>query len=353
MTMAKNSQADRTDFAWPPPEAELDALEPLFIGNGAEGATPPPATAEQPPAAGRRSALRVALMLSPYVAAIAVGAMLGEHQARLSKLPVPPTSPSFVVHERVARAAEPPSVTPARTPRPTPPAASPPVASVRPRPDTAASAPAPTAAAGDPAPREQSPTASSEETPPGTALAAPGLTDPVLAAAGLAAAGGPAEGLAATAPAATMPLPGPEPATPEAASVLDAATPMAPPVAAPAARVVSSAIANDQAAIRHTLKRYEEAYENLDASAAAAVWPSIDVSALTHAFAGLKTQRLQFDRCDLDVGYQSATAVCSGSTHIVRRIGKPEPLIEPLHWTFHLKRTDSADWKIESVATAR
>lgn len=328
MTMAKDPQADSTDFAWPPPDAELDALEPLFIGSGGDGESSTPLTAVQPRAAGRRSTLRIALMLSPYVAAIAIGATLGERQARLSKLPVLPMSPSFVVHERVAHATE----TPRATPAPPPASLSQPVTPARPRPDVAPA----TAFVSHP----PTPTASRDEAPPATVLSVSGLSVPGLAA-------------AAPPPPAEPPLDdvGRVATSPE--SVFDVATPMAPPVAAPATTVHSPSITNDQAAIRHTLQRYEDAYEHLDAPAAAAVWPSIDVSALSHAFAGLKTQLLQFDRCDLDVGYESATAVCSGSTHIVRKIGKPEPLIEPLRWTFHLKRTDTADWKIESVATAR
>ncbi len=112
------------------------------------------------------------------------------------------------------------------------------------------------------------------------------------------------------------------------------------------------AVYSDQAAIRHTLQLYEDAYERLDARAAAAVWPTLDLPALSRAFDGLKAQLLQFDRCDLSVGSGSATAICSGSTRIVRRIGSSDPLIEPRQWTFHLRRSDT-DWKIESVSTRR
>jgi hypothetical protein len=115
---------------------------------------------------------------------------------------------------------------------------------------------------------------------------------------------------------------------------------------------VSMAVVSEQAAIRRTLQLYEDAYEHLDARAAAVVWPSLDVPALTRAFDGLKLQHLQFDRCDLNVGSSRATAICSGSTRIVRRVGNADPLIAAQQWTFRLKRTD-ADWKIESVATKR
>jgi hypothetical protein len=115
---------------------------------------------------------------------------------------------------------------------------------------------------------------------------------------------------------------------------------------------VSMTVISEQAAIRRALARYEDAYERLDANAAAAVWPSLDVPALSRAFEGLKLQHLQFDRCDLNVNSSRATAVCSGTTRIVRRVGNSDPLVAAQRWTFRLKRTD-ADWLIESVATKR
>jgi hypothetical protein len=123
-----------------------------------------------------------------------------------------------------------------------------------------------------------------------------------------------------------------------------------------AAAIPRATAPSDTAAIRRALQMYEDAYEHLDAHAAAAVWPSLDEPALTRAFEGLKAQRLQFDRCNFTVGFGSATAICSGAARFVRRVGKPDPLIERRHWTFHLKRTGDdpgADWKIESVITSR
>ncbi len=97
---------------------------------------------------------------------------------------------------------------------------------------------------------------------------------------------------------------------------------------------------------------YEQAYERLDAHGAAEVWPSLDEQALKRAFNGLKEQELQFDRCQFNVGYAAATAVCAGSSRIVRRVGNATPLVESRQWTFHLKRIGD-DWKIESVNTTR
>jgi hypothetical protein len=140
-----------------------------------------------------------------------------------------------------------------------------------------------------------------------------------------------------------------ETVSPEA--LLGTATPVASPAALPAATVRETR-PEDQAAIRRTLALYETAYQRLDAHAAAAVWPSLDVNALSRAFEGLKMQSVAFDRCDYTIGYGTATAICSGSTRIVRRVGNPQPLTESLRWTFHLKRR-AEDWTIDSVTTSR
>jgi len=167
-------------------------------------------------------------------------------------------------------------------------------------------------------------------------------------------------------PVADAVISGSRPVVPADAAALGAATPVRTPAAVsePAAARPSGvgvanipalpSVANDNVAIRRTLQTYEQAYEHLDARTAAAVWPSLDVQALKRAFDGLKTQSLQFDRCQFDVSYAVATAVCTGSSRIVRRVGNPRPLVESRQWTFHLKRLGVGnDWKIDSVTTTR
>lgn len=165
----------------------------------------------------------------------------------------------------------------------------------------------------------------------------------------------PTQTVTATGPAAaTRPAPAPVPTLAPAPlapvdSVLGSGTAVSAPSLSAAAALSAS---NENAAIRRALHTYEQAYERLDAYGAAEVWPSLDVQALKRAFNGLKEQELQFDRCQFDVGSAAATAVCAGSSRIVRRVGNATPLVESRQWTFHLKRIGD-DWKIESVNTTR
>jgi len=127
------------------------------------------------------------------------------------------------------------------------------------------------------------------------------------------------------------------------------------PVASPARRAEASGVVGpgaDAVRIRETLGQYERAYDALDARAAAAVWPSLDVAALSRAFSTLKSQAVTFDRCRiLGVGPATATASCTGSTTVVRRIGHHSPIVEPLQWTFTLHR-HADTWQIDSVRIA-
>ena len=70
-------------------------------------------------------------------------------------------------------------------------------------------------------------------------------------------------------------------------------------------------------AIRRALNSYREAYQSLDASAAAAVWPSVDRRALTRAFATLKSQGLEFERCAITMSDTHATVSCRGLLQVV------------------------------------
>jgi hypothetical protein len=105
--------------------------------------------------------------------------------------------------------------------------------------------------------------------------------------------------------------------------------------------------------VQRTLAEFQRAYAMLDANAAAARWPSVDVAALARAFSGLKAQRLVFDRCKLLVGTSTALATCAGTTTVVRQIGSTTPVTESLQWAFKLRRATGNDWLIDSVQTTR
>ena len=109
---------------------------------------------------------------------------------------------------------------------------------------------------------------------------------------------------------------------------------------------------SDAVQIQRTLGQYRQAYERLDARGARAVWPGVNEQALARAFAGLESQGLVFDRCDVKVGDDAATAVCNGSARYVPKVGSKEPQVEPRRWTFSLRKSPNG-WEIENVETGR
>jgi hypothetical protein len=57
----------------------------------------------------------------------------------------------------------------------------------------------------------------------------------------------------------------------------------------------------ESTAIRRVLQRYEQAYDDLDARAAASVWPSLDARRLAGIFARLREQNLDFTECETTI----------------------------------------------------
>ena len=144
-------------------------------------------------------------------------------------------------------------------------------------------------------------------------------------------------------------------AAPLPSAPLALASPVVPPapLAVTAAGAIA-AVAADERAIETTLRRYEEAYERLDAKAASAVWPTVDRRALSRAFAGLASQSLDFRGCEVVIraGASTATASCSGTAEYVQKVGDPRVHVEPRQWTFTLNKTQGA-WRIEAVDGSR
>ena len=119
----------------------------------------------------------------------------------------------------------------------------------------------------------------------------------------------------------------------------------------PAAPEVDAA-AEEEHAVRRTLLSYEEAYEELDVTAAADVWPSVDRRALSRAFATLKSQGLDFESCAITVSDSQATVACHGTLQVVRKVGNTVPLKADQHWLFKMRRL-AGMWKIDEVSTSR
>jgi hypothetical protein len=121
---------------------------------------------------------------------------------------------------------------------------------------------------------------------------------------------------------------------------------------APAARQIVPAPVSAEEGIRQALYSYRNAYESLNASAAASVWPSVDRRALTRAFAALKSQGLEFTRCAVTMGDVLATVSCRGTLQVVPRSGNPSPVTADQEWVFKMRRV-GVDWKIDDVSSTQ
>lgn len=143
------------------------------------------------------------------------------------------------------------------------------------------------------------------------------------------------------------------PVTAGGADTALAAVPMVPSAARRAEASGVIARAADLARIRQTVERFERAYDALDADAAHVVWPSLQVERLSRAFSALKSQVLTFERCSIDnVTQQMANVACAGSTKVVPRVGHGTPVVEAGHWQFTLKQIEG-EWLIDAVDVKR
>ena len=91
----------------------------------------------------------------------------------------------------------------------------------------------------------------------------------------------------------------------------------------------------------------------MDAQAAAQVYPRLDVRALTRAFDDLQSQRVEFERCEVDVaGSASARASCVGRAAFVRKVGSQAPVVESRRWAFDLQK-GTEGWRITNARITR
>jgi hypothetical protein len=141
---------------------------------------------------------------------------------------------------------------------------------------------------------------------------------------------------------ATLPRTETSPSVPDAPSVtapapaaLSAPAPGPPPLATP----------TPDAAVRGALDRYAAAYNDLDAAAAALVWPGVNRASLQRAFDGLASQRVSLGDCRIDVNGAAARASCAGSATWSARIGDGSERTEARRWTFDLVRA-GGEWRI-------
>ena len=126
-----------------------------------------------------------------------------------------------------------------------------------------------------------------------------------------------------------------------------------PSVAASAAMsTITRPETGDQTRVAAVLSQYARAYGQLDAGAAREVWPTVNERALARAFAGLASQDVAFDDCQIDVIGTKANASCRGKASYVGKIGSGEQRTEARTWRFELRR-DGEAWKIENAEARR
>jgi hypothetical protein len=105
--------------------------------------------------------------------------------------------------------------------------------------------------------------------------------------------------------------------------------------------------AADRDKVRSVLSRYESAFSQLDAGAAARLYPAVDRKALSRAFSTLSAQQIRFDDCRIQVTQATARATCAGKASWTPKVGGG-PREEARHWQFDLKQV-GGDWQIGSV----
>jgi hypothetical protein len=137
------------------------------------------------------------------------------------------------------------------------------------------------------------------------------------------------------------------PAQLEAKAAVPTVSP-APPSEAPAAAPSTPARVNETDAIHTTLSRYRTAFNVLDATAASAVWPTVDQKALGRAFDNLEQQSLTFDSCSIDMRGARALATCSGTAQYVPKVGNKNSRSDRRQWVFNLRKVDE-QWLINEV----
>jgi hypothetical protein len=105
--------------------------------------------------------------------------------------------------------------------------------------------------------------------------------------------------------------------------------------------------ATEPGKVRAVLSRYEAAYSDLDASAAARLYPSIDRKALSRAFDALASQQILFEDCRIQVANATARATCAGTASWTPKVGTGFRQ-QARKWQFDLKQI-SGTWQIGNV----
>ena len=158
-----------------------------------------------------------------------------------------------------------------------------------------------------------------------------------------AASSAPPVAVASSAPAVSAPSPAPGISSPPIP-----APPPPVPVPAPSATPAGGLTAETRG-VAIALNRYQAAFSSLDANAAHAVWPSVDVRALAKAFEQLEEQTFDLEGCNITVSGPQAEADCAGNARYITKVGNRALRVEPRRWHFKLRQTND-QWLIDAVA---
>jgi hypothetical protein len=101
----------------------------------------------------------------------------------------------------------------------------------------------------------------------------------------------------------------------------------------------------DERRIAAVLKRFTDAYTQLNVPAAKAVWPSVDGRALARAFDALASQSIAFDDCTVHFSGAEARAACVGNLTYVPKIGRRSARTVSQHWNFVMNKNPEG-WTI-------
>lgn len=168
-----------------------------------------------------------------------------------------------------------------------------------------------------------------------------GATAPTIAPADMAADNAPIEAIGpAVAPSALPPI--------EASSPVSAASEERRAVAESTTGTTHTEAA-EETAVLGAVEEYAQALEQLDVTATALLWPSVDRRALSRAFASLKSQEVMFDTCNVELAESTATARCHGTAHYVAKVGPSSPRTGRYEWLFKMRKRDDV-WKIEALS---
>ncbi len=119
------------------------------------------------------------------------------------------------------------------------------------------------------------------------------------------------------------------------------------PLPPAASRTSEEGRRDEDAQIRAVLRRYESAYNRLDASAASSVWPGVNRAALDRAFGGLLSQWISLGSCDIMKIDDRRLATCAGNAVWEPRVGGGKQNAQR-YWAFDLRKIPDG-WRIEHV----